>query len=139
MHTEVSFTSDRDQDPDIRRASLSLAENIVAGLTGHGFTCSVIEDIDYAHTFRVVVGTRNFYVLVGRVDDGIRQWLVSTNSGLNRLRRILGERDHDEHRVLTGVLHDVLDGDPAIGDIRWYTLTDWNESPDDRWSATPDG
>lgn len=137
LRTEVSFTSDRDSESDVRHAGLDLADELVRALTEAGFTCSVIEDLDYAHAFRVVVGTRHFYVLAGKVGDGVRDWLVSTNSELNRLRWLLGERDRDEHRVLTSVLHRFLSQAPGIDNVRWYTLADWNEDPDRRWEQTP--
>jgi hypothetical protein len=83
------------------------------------------------------VGRRNFFLMVGEVDDGVRQWLVSTKSELGVFAYLMGSRDHQEYEVLTGVLHEILSTIPGVDNLRWYSLSDYNERPDTHWSATP--
>ncbi len=133
MHTQATFrwTS---EEPDAARV---LTRLIADGLAVADFGCTEIEDLDYAHAFRTVVGRRNFFLMIGEVDDGIRQWLVSTKSELGIFAYLMGSRDYQEYEVLVGVLHDVLTSIPGLTDLRWYTLNDYNERPDESWAATP--
>ena len=84
-----------------------------------------------------MIGRRNFFLMIGEVDDGVRQWLVSTKSELGIFAYLMGSRDYQEYEVLLGVLHDVLTSIPGLTDLRWYTLNDYNERPDENWAATP--
>jgi hypothetical protein len=121
-------------DPD---PALALTRLIADGLADAGFGCTEIEDLDFARAFRTVVGRRNFFLMVGEVDDGVRQWLVSTKSELGVFAYLMGSRDHQEYEVLTGVLHEILSEIPGLQDLRWYSLSDYNERPDTHWSPTP--
>lgn len=133
MRTQATFrwTS---EEPDATRV---LAGLIADGLAEADFGCTEIEDLDYAHAFRTMIGRRNFFLMIGEVDDGVRQWLVSTKSELGIFAYLMGSRDYQEYEVLLGVLHDVLTSIPGLTDLRWYTLNDYNERPDENWAATP--
>jgi len=133
MQTQATFrwTSG---EPDAARTLTGL---IADGVTEAGFGCTEIEDLDYAHAFRTVIGRRNFFLMIGEVDDGVRQWLVSTKSELGIFAYLMGSRDYQEYEVLVDVLHDVLSSIPGLTDLRWYTLNDYNERPDENWAATP--
>ena len=102
-----------------------------------GFGCTQIEDLDYARAFRTVVGRRNFFLMIGEVDDGVRRWLVSTKSELGVFAYLMGSRDYQEYEVLTGVLHDLLGSLPGLTDLRWYSLEDYNERPETNWAGSP--
>ncbi len=80
MRTQATFrwTS---EDPSPAHTLTGL---IADGLTDAGFGCTQIEDLDFALAFRVGVGRRNFFLMIGEVDDGVRQWLVSTKSEFRR-------------------------------------------------------
>ena len=133
MHTQATFrwTS---EEPDATRV---LTQLIADGLAGADFGCTEIEDLDYAHAVRTVVGRRNFFLMIGEVGDGVRQWLVSTKSELGIFAYLMGSRDYQEYGVLVGVLHDVLTSIPGLADLRWYTLNDYNERPDESWADSP--
>lgn len=133
MRTQATFrwTSD---GPDPARTLTGL---IADGLIDAGFGCTPIEDLDFAHAFRTVVGRRNFFLMIGEVADGVRQWLVSTKSELGVFAYLMGSRDYQEYEVLTGVLHDLLGSLPGLTDLRWYSLEDYNERPDTSWAGSP--
>ncbi len=133
MRTQATFRWSS-EDPNPARA---LTGVIADGLAAAGFGCTDIEDLDFAYAFRSLVGRRNFFLMVGEVDDGVRQWLVSTKSELGVFAYLMGSRDHQEYEVLTGVLHDLLGSLPGLTDLRWYSLEDYNERPDTDWAATP--
>jgi hypothetical protein len=133
MHTQATFRWSSD-GPDAAR---DLAGLITEGLAEAGFGCTETEDLDYAHAFRTVIGRRNFFLMIGEVDDGVRQWLVSTKSELGIFAYLMGSRDYQEYEVLVGVLHDVLRSIPGLEDLRWYSLEDYNERPDDSWTSSP--
>jgi hypothetical protein len=133
MHTQATFRW-ASEDPDAARALTGL---IAAGLAEADFGCTEIEDLDYAHAFRTIIGRRNFFLMIGEVDDGVRQWLVSTKSELGIFAYLMGSRDYQEYEVLIGVLHDVLTSIPGLTDLRWYTLNDYNERPDETWASSP--
>jgi hypothetical protein len=135
MRTQVTFRWIA-EEPDPARA---LAELVIGGLSEAGFGCTPIEDLDYAHAFRTIVGRRNFFLMVGKVDDGVRQWLISTKSELGIFAYLMGSRDYQEYEVLTGLLHDLLGSLPGVTDLRWYSLEDYNERPDTHWASTPGG
>lgn len=133
MLTQATFEwSSPDPEP-----AVALTRLIADGLADAGFGCTPIEDLDFAHAFRTMVGRRNFFLMIGEVEDGVRQWLVSTKSELGVFAYLMGSRDHQEYEVLTGVLHDVLRGLPGLDNLRWYSLSDYNERPDTHWSETP--
>ena len=133
MRTQATFVWNS-EGPDPAR---TLAELIIRGVSEAGFGCTPVEDLDYAHAFRTVVGRRNFFIMMGEVEDGVRQWLLSTKSELGIFAYLMGSRDYQEYEVLTGVLHDCLSSLPGLTDLRWYTLADYNERPDTDWAATP--
>ncbi|MGZ8784897.1 MAG: hypothetical protein ACXW1Y_04955 [Acidimicrobiia bacterium] len=115
----------------------ALAGLIARAIDEAGFGCTPIEDLDYAQALRTVVGRRNFFLMIGEVDDGVRRWLVSTKSELGIFAYLMGSRDYQEYEVLVGVLHDVLTSIPGLTDLRWYTLNGYNEHPDESWADSP--
>ncbi len=136
MRTEVSFQTTTDEPLEQNPAG-DLATWLSNELLAAGLQTSKPENVDYAFALRCHVDGRDFYLLVGYVGDGIRQWLVSTNSGLGWLKRLLGASDKTEHARLTREIHRVLSTNDAISDIQWYTVDDWNDDPDNRWAETP--
>ncbi len=138
MKTEVSFSATF-ADPlagDDAKAK-SLAEFFIEKLVENGYQCSKAEDLDYAFAFRCIVDDRNFYLIVGLVDDEDREWLLSTNSDLGRIKRLFGGTDVEQHKALTQVLHSIMEPESRISNVRWYTAEDWNNRPDESWSDTP--
>jgi hypothetical protein len=133
MRTQATFQWSS-LEPD---APSALTRLIADGLAGAGFGTTEVEALDFAHAFRTIVGRRNFFLMVGEVDDGVRQWLVSTKSELGVFAYLMGSRDNQEYEVLTGVLHEVLSTIPGLENLRWYSLSDYNERPDTHWSDSP--
>ena len=133
MRTQATFRW-ASEGPDAARTLTGL---VAAGLAQAGFGRTDVEDLDYAYAFRTMVVRRNFLLMVGEVDDGVRQWLVSTKSELGVFAYLMGSRDHEEYRVLAGALHDLLSALPGLTDLRWYTLSDYNERPDESWASSP--
>jgi hypothetical protein len=133
MRTQATFRwTSEDPNP-----ASTLTELIADGIGKAGFGCTQIEDLDYAYAFRTVVGRRNFFLMIGEIEDGVRQWLVSTKSELGVFGYLMGSRDHQEYQVLTGVLHDLLGSLRGVTDLRWYSLEDYNERPDTDWASSP--
>lgn len=133
MRTQATFRwQSEDADP-----AKTLTGLIADGLAAAGFGRTEIEDLEYAYAFRTMIGRRNFFLMIGEVDDGVRQWLVSTKSELRVFAYLMGSRDHEEYAVLTAVLHDTLGSLPGLTDLRWYTLSDYNERPDESWASSP--
>lgn len=138
MRTYVSFQSDSSsltsgEVPPGR----DLAQWLINGLQQLGVTCNESGGLDYAHDFFANVCGQQFYVMVGLVDDGVRQWLVSTDSTMGFIRRLFGVSDADGHLQLVEHIDAVLYGGGAISSIRWYTPIEWNETPDETWSEHP--
>ena len=117
--------------------ALALAGLIADAIAEAGFGSTPIQDLDYAVAFRTMVGRRNFFLMIGEVDDGVRQWLVSTKSELGIFGYLMGSRDYQEYEVLTGVLHQALDSISGVTDLRWYSLEGYNQRPDTDWAKTP--
>ncbi len=136
MRTEVSFQTTIDEPVEQNPAG-DLATWISNELIASGMQTSKPEDIDYAYAFRCRVDGRDFYLLVGYVGDGARQWLISTNSGLGWLRKLFGANDQAEHVQVTDHIHRILSTGHGISEIRWYTVDDWNNDPDNKWAETP--
>lgn len=107
------------------------------GLRAAGYECSQPSDIGYAETFRCTVDDQDFSIVVGLMDDGVREWLVSTNSRLRYWHRLWKSPDTESHRKLAKAVHRVLKADPLLTDLRWYTSEDFAQSPDDRWESHP--
>jgi hypothetical protein len=91
----------------------------------------------YAADFRVRSGLHAFHGMLGPVDDGPRQWLVTFDSQLRAWRRLLGATDARELDALLRGAHAALAALPGIRSLRWYPPRDWNEAPDERWSPEP--
>ncbi len=131
LYPEASFAYTQ---PTSRAALASLLHD---GLEAAGHECTLPVDIDYAVNFRCTVDSQDFSILVGQVDDGIREWLVSTASGLRYWHRLWKTSDTESHRKLTVAVHRLLKADPLIKDLRWYTTEDWDQSPDESWKGHP--
>lgn len=74
----------------------------------------------------------------GRVaNDGVRQWLFLLESELPAWRRWFGATDAAAHEAVLRAAQRVIALLPGARAIRWYTLAEWNEAPDDQWSSDP--
>ena len=140
MRTQATFRwTSEDPDP-----TLTLTGLIAEGLAEAGFGCTQIEDLDYAHAFRTIVGQCNFFLMVGEMADGVRQWLVSTKSELGVFAYLMGSRDYQEYEVLTGVLHDGVRADaetdrPALVQARGLQRTPGTPIGRQRQASSRDG
>lgn len=135
--THASFELDGSSGVSGAERAASLARELCVALEQHGLAVQPLGGLDYAADFRVRVGERAFYGMLGPVDDGVRQWLLSFDSLLPRWRRWFGANDKAELQALLAAAHQVLTNFPKIRSVRWYTAHDWNEAPDDRWHPDP--
>jgi hypothetical protein len=138
MRTHVSFqkasqTLSDDEQPFGR----DVAEPLARSLEQRGLGPIVLDESDYAFAFSCKIGGRAFDVKVGLVDDGVRQWLVTSDSMLGCVRRLFGAKDDEEHLRLLKAIDDILRSDPGVSSIRWYTLDAWNKSPENDWAESP--
>ena len=131
LRSEASFVYTQ---PTGRQA---VASRLVEGLRAAGYECNQPSDIGYAETFRCMVDDQDFSIVVGLMDDGVREWLVSTNSRLKYWQRLWKSPDTESHRKLAKAVHLVLKADPFLTELRWYTSEDFAQSPDDRWKPHP--
>lgn len=132
MRTHVSFQKVSQTSPDETPPfGRDVAEALVCSLGQHGLGPIALDELDYAFTFHCKIGGRKFYVMIGLVDDGVRQWLVSTDSTIGWLGRLFGAKDVEEHVQLVKAIDDSLRSDPSVSSIRWYTAQAWNNSPDE--------
>jgi hypothetical protein len=139
MLTHVSFEADIPADGGTGAARADpLARALLARLERRGLRVErLAAGLDYAADFRVYFGDRGFYGVLGPVDDGVRQWLLSFDSQLPAWRRWFGATDNAELSRVLRAAHETLTDIPGVRSIRWYTPRDWNEAPDDRWSPDP--
>ena len=138
MRTHVSFerpseTLSSDEPP----FGGDIAGALAQALEARGFGITDLDELDYAFTFDCSVANRRFCVMVGLVDDGIRQWLISTDSTLGFVGRLFGANDQEEHTSLVNAVHEFLTSDPEVKSVRWYTQDDWNRMPDQSWAESP--
>ncbi|HUT94478.1 MAG TPA: hypothetical protein VMY37_33780 [Thermoguttaceae bacterium] len=114
-----------------------IARALAKALEASGFGVTESGELDYAFAFDCRVTNRRFYVMVGLVDDGIRQWLISTDSTVGFIGRLFGVNDQEEHTTLVTAVHGFLQSDPEVKSIRWYSQDDWNRKPDQSWAESP--
>jgi hypothetical protein len=139
MLTHASFETDIPADGSSGAARAEpLARELFAALERRGLEVRRLgAGLDYAADFRVYSGDRSFYGMLGPVDDGVRQWLLSFDSQLPPWRRWFGATDNAEFSTALRAAHEALTNLPGVRSIRWYTPHDWNEAPDERWSPDP--
>jgi hypothetical protein len=137
MRTEVSF-SEKFTNPDQNDESKaqSLADFFMNSLSAQGLNCTTSQNLEYGVSFKCLVGQHNFHLIIGFVNDEGRDWLISTNSCLGLLKKLITS-DKKEHKILTETLHSILTQDQRFTKVRWYTLEAWNLAPDKDWSQSP--
>ena len=138
MKTQVSFQRDSSTlGSDSPPYGRDIVDWLIEGLRQRGVACDQDGGLEYAFDFHAAVGKHSFYVMLGLVNDGVRQWLISTNSNVGFIGRLLRLTDAHEHLELVNHIDSLLQNDDGISSIRWYTLDEWNIAPDDTWGEHP--
>lgn len=138
LRDHASFQADYPSDGEPGRvAAEPVARAILDGLATAGYAIDRFDSLDYAYDFRVHAGDQRFFGMVGPSNDGVRQWLFLLESELPVWRRWFGASDAAAHEAVLRAAHRVIAALPGAQAIRWYTLAEWNEAPDDHWSSDP--
>jgi hypothetical protein len=114
-----------------------LAAFIAARAEARGIAVSPVEYLGFAYGFRCDIGERRFYVTVGLVEDGVREWLLVIDPWLSFWQRLFGASDREELRRLARTLDAVLKGSERFGEIRWYDERTWDAAAETEWSPEP--
>ncbi len=80
---------------------------------------------------------QNFSILVGLLNDGVREWLISTASRRWYWNRLWKSSDVENHREPARAVHRILKADSLITDLRWYTTEEWSHSRENDWKSLP--
>jgi hypothetical protein len=98
-----------------------LVEHLAASLGRAGIGVGKVADIEFAHEIECDVSGKRYKVLVGF--DWITQewWEVFYAPRLSWLRRLLGQSEVEEMRLLTKALATAIGELPGLGETRWYT------------------
>ncbi len=140
MRTHVSFCADYDSaNVDQSLPGGRLADFLAAEFSSRGVYIEKRQTAEHSYVFHTLSGGRRFGVLLGSIDDELREWLIMSFGKLGRIYRFFGAKDEDEHRALLHAIHEVLLADERFTDIRWYSHEEWLESPDESWADAPDG
>lgn len=138
MRTHVSFQkASQNLSGDDLPLGRDVAEDLVRSLKQQGMAAIARDELDYAFSFRYQVDRQVFRVMIGLVDDGVRQWLVSTDSTIGWFGRLLGLKDGEEHLELVKAIDEILWSDPGVSSVRWYTQDDWNAAAEENWVESP--
>jgi len=133
MRTHASFRGDFPEDHAVKPESHEPPGGPIADLMADhlgrvGIRISNRDSTDYSHCFFADSNGRQFYVTVGLVGDGDRQWLVMADATVLFFLRWLGRRDDQQHQQLLTTIHQCLAGDSRISALRWYTPDEWNSA-----------
>ena len=138
LRDHATFQANYPSDGESRRAAAEpLATAVLDGLAAAGYAIDRFDSLDYAYDFRIHAKGHRFYGMVGPSNDGVRQWLFVLESELPAWRRWFGATDAGTHEAVLHTAHQVIAALPGVQGIRWYTLTELNEAPDDQWSPSP--
>ena len=99
-----------------------LAEVVVAGLRKRGFQTTDVKCEEPFFTTVCSLGSFKYeilsYIYVPDEIDPI--WAVECPSPVGFFARLSGKSDKHEHGTLLDALHDVLNDEPKIREIRWF-------------------
>ena len=135
-HASFQATYPSEGEPG-RAAAEPVAIALLDGLAAAGYAVERLDGLDYAYDFRVRADGHRFYGMVGPSNDGVRQWLFVLESELRAWRRWMGATDTVTHEALLRAAHGAIAALPGVRSIRWYTLAELNQAPDDQWSPDP--
>jgi hypothetical protein len=134
-HKCVTFRSSVPVDLDKHPPGEELAQYISLKLTAAGLKIRSVDNYeDFAWWIECDSDKRMPWVLLGYIGDDPEQWLITINSNVGWLGRLLGRSDLAGRQEFNKLLHSVLSNDPAFSDIRWH-LDDWGQPG---WSNSPD-
>jgi hypothetical protein len=137
MRTHVSFqrpSTTLDGEPPFGG---DIAHALAPSFETQGIHTTNMDSLDYAYFFYAPSDTRRCYVMIGLVDDGVRQWLISVDVKRGLLARLFGKPDTDSVRTVVDAIHHFLSADEAVSSNRWYTADDWNHRREDAWVTAP--
>lgn len=137
MKTHVSFKRD---SVTLNNESQPFGEDIatamVSSFADQGLGDGLLDSLDYAFTFVAPASTRSCYVMLGLVDDGPRQWLISCNPCRGILDWLTRRNYDDDIRSVVNAIQCYLTNDDGVTEIRWYSASDWNQQQEE-WSPSP--
>jgi hypothetical protein len=97
-----------------------IVEHLVAHLPKAGVKVTGAVDIEYAHEIQCDVSGKRYTVLVGFDWVTGRWWEVFYSPRLSWVRKLLGQSEAEEMRVLTHALAVAIGALPGLGEARWY-------------------
>jgi hypothetical protein len=114
-----------------------VAERIARGLAGAGVTVTATDNWrDSGYLVDCVIDGRKVYLVVSFHGDGPRQWVGMCTSDVGMLDRIRGRYPAEQIRLLARAVHEVVQGDGAFADVRWYRAG-WRGAGDEAWESSP--
>ena len=138
IRNHISFQADFD-DGDLYPQGKNLSGYLADCLMAKGIVTQPHEIYeDFAWSFFCIVADKKFMVLVGKIDDEVREWLVCSEPAMGILSQLLRKPSVTEHQLLNRALQEILSSNQAFQNIRWYTENDWNQQPDEQWFANPE-
>ena len=128
------FPSER-RGPD--PPGFELAEWVASRLRERGFEAGVpSNEDDYAYAFECRAAKERYWVTVGFMDDGPREWLICFDPRFGLLQRLLGHAGGAAQRDLGSALNEALKSTERVTDVRWYTNDEW-DGKGELWSQAP--
>ena len=109
-------------------AGQALSEYLVQQMNNKGFTAEPPEMEDFAWTLYVQVDGSTFWIHVGESGNSENEWLVTVNTTLGFLRRLLGKTDDVQIKRFCWDLHQILAADTRVSEIAWHSETEWSQA-----------
>lgn len=94
---------------------------------------------DWGWALIVCCDRRSFMFGVGGYEiEENAGWLCFVKSRLPFFKRWFGVDDTREQRMVCRALHQALESEPQISDIRWHDEADFSKGNEDTWTPRPD-
>ena len=140
VRTIVSFNGDFPFDGD--PAGKELADFISSALRSMGIEHTGPDEREgWAWDIYSQAGTVQVECIIGFMDDGPRQWLVTTHGHLPLLSRIFGGNGEQQRenalRQFCQAIDRGIKRDPRFNTVRWYVQKDFDKDHGATWSDTP--
>lgn len=139
----VTFEAEYAIDEDGPRPyGLELASALAERLRHRGFDLrSLSNHEDYAWSIYGAFREKEFDLLLGYSDDGVREWLLTCEPSGGLRGWPFGRKPSDEDPSWLGLCRLIdasLRADVKVRSVRWYTKEGFDADPDTLWSETPD-
>ena len=115
---------------------IEIVQRLQSELPKQGVEVTWVENIEFAHQLNCRVGSRTYEVLVGYDWLSGKWWEIFYKPTLSWLRRLFGQTEEEEMRVLTSAIACAVQQLPGIQEICWYQRFKGTAGPS--YSASPE-